>query len=272
MKLLAGSYDNGATADDEKAILLSFQSESREIYKDHPHEWDIAYGGPSREVFDWFYSTGENKGTVVFLHDGYCQFCNKEDVAFIAKNLLLFGFDVVLVEYTLAPTATLADICQQIGVAVDAIEQRVKQRGGKPVYLSAHSAGGQLAAFWQHYRCVRVFFAISGIFELEPLLTTYVNQQLKLTAQQTENLSFLVRNIPQSLKPLALLYGTEELPELIGQSVYYHSVLQDKGLLASCCPVNGANHFSALQALFATDGMMCRQLLTYGEISDANNH
>lgn len=271
MKLLIGSYDNGATVDDENAVLQSFQAQSLKIYQKHAHERDIAYGDSSREVFDWFYSTGEHKGTLVFLHGGYWQFCNKEDFAFIAKYPLSLGFDVVLVEYTLAPVATLADICQQIGVALNAIAKRAKQRGGEPVYLSGHSAGGQLAAFWQHHPCVRAVFAISGIFELQPLLATYVNQQLKLTAQQIKTLS-PARNIPQSLKPLALFYGTEELPELIGQSVYYHSALQSKGLPARCCPVDGANHFSVLQTLFAANGKVCRELLTYGEISDANDY
>ncbi|MFC0227341.1 alpha/beta hydrolase [Serratia aquatilis] len=271
MKLLAGSYDNGATVDDEKAILLSFQSQSREIYQKQSHQRDITYGDSSREVLDWFYSTAEHRGTLVFLHGGYWQFCNKEDFAFIAKTPLSLGFDVVLVEYTLAPIATLEDICQQIGVALDVIEQHAQQRGGKPVYLSGHSAGGQLAAYWQHHSCVHAVFAISGIFELEPLLSTYVNQQLKLTTPQIKNLS-PARNIPQSLKPLVLFYGTEELPELIGQSVYYHSVLQSKDLPVRCCPVGGANHFSVLQTLFAADGMLCRELLTYGEKSDANNH
>ncbi|TQI81164.1 arylformamidase [Serratia fonticola] len=271
MKLLTGSYDNGSTVENENAILLSFQAQSRAVYQKERHERNIPYGDSAREVFDWFYSTAEHKGTIIFLHGGYWQFCNKEDFAFIASTPLSLGFDVVLVEYTLAPLATLARICQQIGVALDVIGLRAKKRSDKPVYLCGHSAGGQLAALWQSHPCVQVVFPISGIFELEPLLATYVNRQLQLTAQQIEALS-PARNIPPSLKPMWLFYGAAELPELIGQSFNYYSLLKDKGLPVRCYAVPGANHFSVLEALFAADGALCRQLLGYGERSDAYRH
>lgn len=271
MKLLTGSYDNGSTVEDENAILLSFQSQSRAVYQQERHQRDIPYGDSSREVFDWFYSAKTYQGTVIFLHGGYWQFCNKEDFAFIAKIPLSLGFDVVLVEYSLAPVATLADICQQVGVALDAIEPRTKRRGSKPVYLSGHSAGGHLAACWQHHPCVQAVFAVSGIFELEPLLATYVNRQLQLTAQQIETLS-PARHTPQSNKPMWLYYGADELPELIGQSLYYYAVMKERSLPISHYSVPGANHFSVMEALFAADGALCRQLLTHGETPDAYNH
>ncbi|AHG22006.1 esterase [Chania multitudinisentens RB-25] len=271
MKHLAGSYDNGAAVDDENVILASFQSRSQSVYQKVRNERNIPYGSSAREVFDWLYSVEEHKGTLIFLHGGYWQFCNKEDFAFIAETPLSLGFDVVLVEYTLAPFVTLADICQQIGVALDAIERRAKQYGNKPLYLSGHSAGGHLAAYWQHHPCVHAVFPISGIFELEPLLATYVNRQLQLTEQQIETLS-PARRLPQHLKPMMLFYGAAELPELINQSLFYYAALKDKGLPVSQYAVTGANHFNVLDALFAAGGALSRQLLIYGESTDADNH
>lgn len=264
MKLLAGSYDNATTVADENAILLSFQSRSQQVYQQQRHEVDIPYGDAPREVFDWFYSDEEYKGTIIFLHGGYWQFCDKQDFSFIASTPLSLGFDVVLVEYTLAPDASLADICQQIGVALDAIAQRVKARGDKPVYLTGHSAGGHLAALWQHHPVVQAVFPISGIFELQPLLTSYVNQQLQLTTQQIVALS-PARNIPASLKPMVLFYGVAELPELIGQSLHYYFALRGQGLSVSHYALPGANHYSVLDAVFAADGALHRHLLTDGD-------
>ncbi|OMQ24505.1 alpha/beta hydrolase [Serratia oryzae] len=271
MKLLAGDYDNGAAVADEDAILRSFQSRSQQVYRKVRHERNIPYGSVSRAVFDWLYSAEEHKGVVIFLHGGYWQFCNKDDFAFIAEVPLSLGFDVVLVEYPLAPAATLDDICQQVGVALDAIEQREKQRGNRPIYLCGHSAGGHLAAYWQHHPCLQAVFPISGIFELEPLLDTYVNRQLRLTEQQMTTLS-PVRNIPQHLTPMVLFYGAAELPELIGQSLHYYRVLKDKGLPVSRYAVAGANHFNVLDALFAAGGALNHQLLKQGETPDAHNY
>ncbi|HGM5490016.1 TPA: alpha/beta hydrolase [Serratia fonticola] len=271
MKLLAGSYDNATTVEDENAILLSFQSRSLRVYQQQRHEVDIAYGNSPREVFDWFYSTEKYQGTIIFIHGGYWQFCDKQDFAFIASAPLALGFDVVLMEYTLAPMANLGDICRQIGVALDAIEQRLQPRGNKPVYLAGHSAGGHLAAFWQHHPLVQGVFPISGIFELQPLLASYVNQQLKLTPAQIAALS-PARNIPLSLKPMVLFYGVAELPELIEQSLYYSAALRTQGLPVSCYALPDANHYSVLDAVFAANGALHRYLLTDGERPDAHSY
>lgn len=259
MKLLVGNYDNGAAVDNEKAILTSFQSRSQGTYQRVYSERNIPYGDSNRQVFDWLYSAEKHKGTLIFIHGGYWQFCDKEDFAFIAEIPLSLGFDVVLLEYTLAPMATLGNICQQVGVALDAIHQYSIRRGNKPIYLCGHSAGGHLAAYWQHHPCIHAVFPISGIFELEPLLATYINQKLQLTAEEIVRFS-PVRNVPQQLKPMVLFYGADELPELIEQSRYYYSVLRENALSVGCQVIKNANHFDILDTLFAVDGALISKL------------
>lgn len=265
MKLLAGSYDNGSTVTDEQAILLSFQVRSREVYLTQRHDLNIPYGDAPREVFDWFYSSAPHQGTLIFIHGGYWQYCDKDDFAFIASVPLSLGFDVVLLEYTLAPSATLTEICQQIGVALEVICARAPQ----PVYLCGHSAGGHLAAYWQQHPGVRAVIAISGIFELDPLQTSAVNQRLHLTAQQIAALS-PARDVPQVSKPVTLFYGADELPELIGQSLNYAFWLRENGVPVSRYEIAGANHFSILEALFSSGGALCRQLINHGEGNNAH--
>ncbi|MGO4742453.1 alpha/beta hydrolase [Serratia quinivorans] len=264
MKLVAGSYDNGSTVDNEAAILTSFQSRSQAVYQKVRSERNIAYGDSPREVFDWLYSDEPHQGTLIFIHGGYWQFCRKDDFAFIAKVPLSLGFDVVLLEYSLAPQAQLDDICRQTGVALSAIEQRLATHRRAPVFLCGHSAGGHLASFWQHHPVVDATLPISGIFELEPLLSTYVNHQLQLTGQQIAQLS-PVRHIPQRIKPMTLFYGDQELPELKGQSLHYYAALQEKRQPVGLVAVAGANHYNVLDALFARDGALTHLLTTTGK-------
>ncbi|BEN78938.1 hypothetical protein SMKC082_23480 [Serratia marcescens] len=263
MKPLAGSYDNGATVDNEAAILTSFQTRSAAVYKQTRHENNIAYGNGERETFDWLYSAKQHQGTLIFIHGGYWQFCDKADFAFIAAEPLALGFDVVLVEYALAPAVDLDEICRQIGVALNAIQRRLPPHYAHPVYLCGHSAGGQLAAFWQQHALVDAVFPISGLFELAPLQQSYVNRALQLSARQIETLS-PARRLPTSGKPLTLYYGALELPELRGQSQHYHAALRQRGLPADLVAVPGANHFTILDALFAADGALLRQLNHHG--------
>ena len=201
-------------------------------------------------------------GTLIFIHGGYWQFCDKADFAFIAAGPLALGFDVVLVEYTLAPAVNLDAICRG-GAALDAIQRRLPPHYAHPVHLCGHSAGGHLAAFWQQHALVEAVFPISGLFELAPLQESYVNRALQLTARQIETLS-PARHPPTRSKPLTLYYGAAELPELIGQSQHYHAALRQRGLPAELVAVPGANHFTILDALFAAGGALLRQLDHYG--------
>lgn len=263
MKQLAGSYDNGATVDNEDAILTSFQTRSAAIYHQAKHEKNIAYGESERETFDWLYSAKQHQGTLIFIHGGYWQCCDKADFAFIAAGPLALGFDVVLVEYALAPAVNLDAICRQVGAALDAIQRRLPPHYAHPVHLCGHSAGGHLAAFWQRHALVDAVFPVSGLFELAPLQESYVNRALQLTARQIETLS-PARHPPARSKPLTLYYGADELPELIGQSQHYHAALRQGGLPTDLVAVPGANHFTILDALFAADGALLRQLDHHG--------
>ncbi len=112
-------------------------------------------------------------GTIIFIHGGYWQSCNKRGFAFITAGPLARGFDVMLLEYTLAPQATLTTIHRQIGAALDAI---IASRVCVARFICGHSAGGHLAACWQAHPRVDAVLAISGIYELEPLLNTAVNR------------------------------------------------------------------------------------------------
>lgn len=260
MKLSVGSYDNSTTVDNEAAILADFQRRSQQAYQCGENMMTFSYGEHPREGIDWFISAARKMGTIIFIHGGYWQSCNKEDFAFITAGPLARGFDVMLLEYTLAPQATLTTIHRQIGAALDAIG---RQPGlCSPVYLCGHSAGGHLAACWQAHPRVDAVLAISGIYELEPLLNTAVNRSLQLTPQEVNDLSPL-RHLPTKLPPLTLFYGTAERAELIAQSENYAQRLRQRGRPVDAIALPGANHYTILDALFATDGALFGQLYHY---------
>ncbi len=251
MKLIAGSYDNSTSVDNETEILAMLQNRSQEIYQRVTSMINISYGKLPRQNIDWFIPSTPVTGTLIFIHGGYWQFCDKEDFAFIAEIPLAMGFNVMLPEYTLAPQATLTDIFLEIGAALDTIAQQPNLRG--PVYLTGHSAGGHLAACWQGHQIVNEVFTISGIFELEQLLTTYVNQLLKLSQQEISTLSPL-RNLQDTAKKITLFYGDKELPELIDQSEQYYNTLRQYGAPVTKAAISAANHYTILDALFSADG------------------
>ena len=66
------------------------------------------------------------------------------------------------------------------------------------------------------HAAVRGGLAISGIYDLEPMRLSYINDKLRLDEEEAR------RNSPGPTdKPLFIAYGADELPELCRQSEEY---------------------------------------------------
>ena len=144
---LDAAYNNTKAIPDFAAVLAGFQSRSAELYETTVCQRDLRYGEQPRQRFDLFRSRDVNAPTLIFIHGGYWQSLSKEDVAFVAAGPLGHGFNVVLVEYTLAPQASMTQIVDEIGSLLDHLLANRDQLGigHGPVCLSGHSAGGHLS-------------------------------------------------------------------------------------------------------------------------------
>jgi arylformamidase len=60
---------------------------------------------------------------------------------------------------------------------------------------------------------------------------------------------------------LVFAYGTHELPELCRQSIDYARTWTERGLPGDLLPIEGANHFTILEALADPQGVLARALL-----------
>ena len=81
---------------------------------------------------------------------------------------------------------------------------------------------------------VKAGLAISGIFELGPVRDTYLNEKLRLTEQEIVTLSPM--RLPPVNKPLALAFGTAELPPLISDSQELHALRVGRASAGSADP------------------------------------
>jgi hypothetical protein len=62
-------------------------------------------------------------------------------------------------------------------------------------------------------------------------------------------------------KPLAIAYGTAELPPLVGDSRDLHARRAAEHLPGALLPLAGADHFTMTHALRDADGELTRQLM-----------
>jgi acetyl esterase/lipase len=131
--------------------------------------------------------------------------------------------------------------------------------GAGPIVVSGWSAGGHLTAMALDHPRVTAGLAISGIYELAPIRDTYLDEKLRLTDAEIAALSPL--RLPAVPKPLAISYGTAELPALVEDSrdLYAHrSAAKAPGPLL---PISGADHFTILEELRRPDGKLVRAAL-----------
>jgi acetyl esterase/lipase len=164
-----------------------------------------------------------------------------------------------LLEFTLAPEASMGTIVGQIGKALDCLlAQREALNIGQQVVLCGHSAGGHLTALYRRHPLVTLAMPISGLMELEPISRCWLNDKLQLSAEDIERYS------PQRLigdgAPLLVTVGGDELPELIRHSREYVGACLEAGQTASLVELAGCHHFAVLDDLARVDGEHVRAL------------
>jgi arylformamidase len=259
---LDAAYNNGAAVKERDAIVADWTARSARVRQERPDHLDLRYGSAERERVDFFSAAQPNAPTLAFIHGGYWQMNAKENFSFLADGPLSLGINFALIGYTLAPEARLDRIVAEVRSAVQFLAAHLQGFGADParLYVSGWSAGGHLTAMTMPLRVVRGGLAISGIFDLEPIRLSYLNEKLGLDRAESERNSPLL-HMPPMAGELTIAYGTGELPELCRQSVDYAQAWVERGLAGSLLPIGGANHFTALETLAHPDGALAQAVV-----------
>jgi arylformamidase len=248
------AYNNVAAVPDVAEKIADFGRRSAVIYEGIGIKRDLAYGNAATQRIDWIPAPGVGAPTLAFIHGGYWQSLSKEKFAHIAAGPLAHGFNVALIEYTLAPEARIGAIAREIGQAIDFLAAHFKEWGADParLCLAGHSAGGHLAAWHRTHPAVSLVLGISGLYDLEPIRLNYLNDKLDLTPAEVAAYSPEIHIGPGV--PSVLAVGSAELPELRRQTADYASCLRAHRELVEEISAPGYNHFTILETLAQPDG------------------
>ena len=250
---LDAAYGNLRAVPEAPEMLAEWAAASARLRAARPQGLDKPYGDAERERWDLFPAAERGAPCLVFIHGGYWQRNRREDFACFAEGALGAGWSVALPGYTLAPEADIGRIAGEIGRALNWLAAEGPAHGiAEPVVLSGWSAGGHLAALHAGHPAVRGALAISGVFDLEPIRGTTLNEKLALTDDQIARFSPL--RLPHPATPIAVAYGTAELPELQRQSCDFHAVRNAAGGAGPLLPIEGKNHFDIMEELRAAGG------------------
>jgi len=261
------AYNNRNAVADYPAIAAERKARSDRVRGARRFLPDLRYGDAQRERLDFFPADADRAPILVFIHGGYWQTNDKEASSFLVEGPLARGFSVALVEYTLAPEATMERIVGEARRAVEWLARTAASLGGRAdaIVVCGHSAGGHLAATLIDHPAVAATLPISGLFDLEPIRLNYLNEKLRLTVDDAARHSPLL-HLPAACPPAVVAVGAGELPELVRQSADYAEALRSKGLPVKYLPLAGHDHFTVLEELASPDGRLCEALA--GLLSD----
>jgi len=252
-------YNNRARVPEHPAIFERWRAAAQafreEMAAQGRAELGLAYGRTPRQTIDLFL-TGRDAGTVgklaVFVHGGYWRSLEPETFSHVARGLLAHGISVAVAGYDLCPQVQVGSIIGEIRQACAHLWRRFEQR----MFVYGHSAGGHLAACalatdWKALGmpadAVPAACAISGVFDLVPLIGISMNQDLRLDLAEARRVSPLLWPAPRG-RTLDVIVGAEESGEFLRQSREITEAWAKAGVATRCEEAPG-NHFTVLDPL-----------------------
>ncbi len=270
-KALDAEYNNRVKVADAAGWLARYERESTKARAELLGRLDVAYGPNPGETLDVF-PAGRGPAPVhVFIHGGYWHRMDKADFSFVARTFHAAGAAVVVINYALVPTVDLDELVRQCRTAVAWVHRQASSFGGDSarIFVSGHSAGGHLVAMllatdWSSFGApadvIRAGAGISGLYDLEPIRLSYLNEVLQLSPEVARRNS-PVHLAPATQAPLLLPLGGLEGAEYHRQSEDLAKAWRGHGRRVDVMSMPGLDHFSIAGQLEDPSSPLARALL-----------
>lgn len=238
-------FNARAMVPEHPAIFERWTRDAAAWRAETPHEAGLAYGDTPRQTMDVF---GSGRAAM-FIHGGWWRTLDRAMFSHMARGLNAHGIAVAVAGYDLCPQVSIAQIVEQMRRAVRLLARRT---GGR-IVVFGHSAGGHLAATLATTMPeVGAGYAISGVFDLVPLVGVSMNADFGLDAASARALSPLYA-------PAAPAFDC-----VVGARESNAFKLQSRALAerwgVSYGEIEGADHFTVLDPLSDPASAMVAQL------------
>jgi arylformamidase len=239
-------YSPSSRIDDIAPYIAAYGARSRAAEAQARVLKDLRWGKGPDETLDFFPAARADAPLLVFIHGGYWQELSKEESLFAGADCVADGMAFAAINYSLAPAVRLGQIVDQCRRALAWLQAEAGRLGfdGRRIHVAGSSAGGHLAAMMLTPRPVPLagLVLLSGVFDLEPIAGTYIDEPLRLTAQDIATLS-PQRLDPGAALPVLIAWGENETDEFKRQSRDYAAHLRQSGFAVTEDEIPVVNHF-----------------------------
>ncbi len=267
---LDAQYDNRMRVPEHADIHAAYEAQGDAVLADFDTRLDVSYGPSAEETLDIYLpktalaggaSASATKGMPVnvFLHGGYWYSRHKNDFRFLARGMVPSGAALVIVNYALVPQVNLDEQVRQCRAAVAWTYRNASTFGAdkERIFVSGHSAGGHLTAMmmttgWPAFgdglpaNVIKGGCALSGIYDLTPILLGHMRETLQFTPDQVARNS-PVTLTPSTKAPLIVGVGGGESEEFLRQSqAFAEQWGAPGGIECWMITLDGINHFTIL--------------------------
>jgi arylformamidase len=255
--------------------LLNCPVDSTTSFPDH--SIDLYFPSNVKELLIPNIDSIQPKAIFVYIHGGYWQYLSRNESAFMAQTMSDEQILTAVIGYPIAPHATIDQIVTCVEQALVKIFQWAMKLSTK-VFICGHSAGGHLSATlllidWKtkyniDHQCFGGFFFVSGVFDLMPLVPTYINKLLGMTTSIANYQSPLHRHSNDywsALKhvPMFCIHAEHDPPCFHDQNRQYASYLGKIGFdNVKSIQLDNFDHFDVIEQLENKDQPLTTMILT----------
>jgi len=254
---LEREYSPSSMLDEDIGVFLQrYSDDSAAARATLPVREFLQYGPSDAETLDYFSCANPQAPLHVFIHGGYWQQLSHREAASMAPAITGQNINFATLNYALAPKVHIRDMVAQCSRALVWLVEQSAQLGFDPsrMVLSGHSAGAHLAAMLindpdktlkRAGLSLSAAILISGIYDLEPIRHTSVNQPLNLSKSDVAALSPMAF-LPTICPAIKVLVAENDTAQFKKQSRDYHKHLLSSGLQARLEVVPDHHHFDII--------------------------
>ena len=271
-------YDNRGRVPEHPEIFARWQREAagyRAAARDA--EFGLAYGPSPRQTIDLFPAKDDDAMTplALFIHGGWWRSLEPSMFSQVAAGPNARGVTVAVAGYDFCPQVSIATIIEEMRAACLWLWRKHKKR----IFVYGHSAGGHLAACllaqdWKVFASdapadlVPAAYAISGVYDLAPLVHVSQNSDLRLDDAEARRVSPLYWKVPAG-RTLDAVVGALESSEFLRQSKIIAEGWGGRGVAARYEEIAGTNHFTVVDALSNPESAMTRRVVDLAQLVSA---